>query len=210
VKTPLLYLVTDRLKLSKKTGDSRPLGLIPFLEQAAGAGVDMIQVRERDLTARERFDLVKSVAQAVGPRAHVLVNDRADIAAALPGVGVHLTTRSVPPTAVRAAFGKDILIGVSTHNLDEVRHAVEGGADFVVFGPVFDTESKREYGPPVGLNALRDAVAASRIPVLAIGGVKTSNFEDALGAGASGVAAISLFIDAEDLSELVGVIKGRT
>lgn len=209
MKTPLVYLVTDRLRLAEKTGDGRLACLIRFLQQATVAGVDMIQVRERDLTTRELFDLTEALADRTTSRTRLLVNDRADIAAAL-SVGVHLTTRSIPPAAIRAGFGKDLLIGASTHNLNEVRRAEEGGADFVVFGPVFETESKRKFGPPVGLQALRDAVAASRIPVLAIGGITTSNFRDVLETGASGLAAISLFIDADDLNELIGTIKSRT
>lgn len=205
---PLLYVVTDRLRLEGKRGEGGLDGLIDFLQQASAAGVDMIQIRERDLATRQLMDLLDRVAGLVGPGIRLLVNDRADVAAARAGVGVHLATRSIPPKAVRAVFGTSILIGASTHNLEEVKEAEEGGADFVVFGPVFETESKRAFGPPVGLESLRAAVAAARIPVLGIGGITVANYQDVLRTGAAGLAAISLFIAANDLIELVGLIRG--
>ena len=167
----------------------------------------MIQIRERDLSARELFSLVEHVAGiASKANASLLVNDRADIAASL-GCGVHLPARSLPASAVRNAFGPEMLIGASTHNIEEAQDAESGGADFIVFGPVFATESKKTYGPPVGLETLRAVSGRSRIPVLALGGIKLTNFQDALRAGAAGVAAISLFTEAGDLEALVRRIK---
>jgi thiamine-phosphate pyrophosphorylase len=177
------------------------------MSEALSAGVDMIQIRERDLSTRELFSLAEQVAD-IAPCANMslLINDRADVAASL-GCGVHLTTRSLPSGVVRGAFGPEMLIGVSTHNLKEARKAETGGADFIVFGPVFDTESKRAYGPPVGLGPLRAVAARSRIPVLALGGISATNFQDALAAGAAGVAGISLFTEADDLNGLVCRMK---
>jgi len=162
----------------------------------------MIQIRERDLSARELCSVIGSAAEC----ANILVNDRADVAAAC-GAGVHLTTRSMPVEVVRVAFGSEILIGASTHTIHEVEAAEAGGADFVVFGPVFETASKREYGAPVGLDALERVAARSKIPVLALGGVNVSNYKRALDAGAAGVAGISMFIEAMDLAALVAEIK---
>ncbi len=167
-----------------------------------------MQLRERDLQGGELLSLTERIAAiARGRNLRVLVNDRADIAAACPGVGVHLTTRSMRVAVVRKTFGDDLLIGASTHSLAEAREAEEGGANFIVFGPVFETASKKIYGAPVGLEALREVADRLRIPVLALGGVKLSNFKDAVAAGAKGVAAISLFTDAEDLSSLARAIK---
>lgn len=176
--------------------------LIDFIASAIAAGIDMIQIRERDLSARE----LCSVIGSTGEHAGILVNDRADVAASC-AAGVHLTTRSMPVEVVRAAFGSEILIGASTHTLNEVEAAEAGGADFVVFGPVFETASKREYGAPVGLDALERVAARSRIPVLALGGVNVSNYKRALDAGAAGVAGISMFIETMDLAALVAEIK---
>jgi len=176
----------------------------------------MLQIRERDLPARVLYRLTKAVTDRVRERGTmVLVNDRADIAACT-GAGVHLTTRSLTAEVVRSAFGKDIVIGVSTHNREEAETAERGGADFIVFGPVFETAGKAEYGEPVGLDALRRVATSSRIPVIALGGLKPTNFHQALDAGAAGVAGISMFIDSflesaqsQTLSEMVSTLKDR-
>jgi thiamine-phosphate pyrophosphorylase len=204
----LLYLITDRLKLLPTANKSAFDALAEFVEQASRAGVDLVQLRERDLQGRDLFALTGRIAEiARGRNTRVLVNDRADIAAACPGVGVHLTTRSLRVEVVRKTFGDDLLIGASTHSIAEARAAEEGGANFIVFGPVFETASKKLYGAPVGLQALREVANRVQIPVLALGGVKLSNFKEALAAGATGVAAISLFTDAGDLSSLARALK---
>ena len=184
-----------------------PSALIDFLDAAFAAGVDLIQLRERDLSARELL----AISDALIPRAEasgaaLLINDRADVAACS-RAGVHLTTRSLKASAVRRAFGEQMLIGASTHSLAEAHAAAGEGADFIVFGPVFETASKKVYGPPVGLDALREVVERTAIPVIALGGIKPDNFQDALRAGAAGVAAISMFVDAADLPRLVTQIK---
>ena len=206
---PLLYLITDR-KAGSPTDGATVAQLAEFLLDAAEAGVDMIQIRERDLSGRELFELTKTVFESTKPYgADVFVNDRADIAAALPGVGVHLTTRSIPANVVRAAFGGKLKIGVSTHSLQEANTAEEGGADFVVFGPVFETASKKQYGAPVGIAALGEVAARVTIPVFALGGVNLSNYREALDAGAVGIAGISIFNQASDVADVVRVLKGK-
>ena len=166
----------------------------------------MIQIRERDLSARELCSIAEAAAnRAYDSATHVLINDRADIAASV-GAGVHLTTRSLSATVVRATFG-DLLIGVSTHSLEEAESAERGGADFVVFGPVFETASKKQYGNPVGLDRLREVAGRLRIPVLALGGIDPSNYREALSAGAAGIAGISMFAESRDLNGLVATIK---
>jgi thiamine-phosphate pyrophosphorylase len=102
-----------------------------------------------------------------------------------------------------------MLVGVSTHTFEEARAAQRGGADFVVFGPVFETVSKKDYGEPVGLEALHQVATCLTIPVVALGGIKPSNFREALDVGAAGVAGISMFTEAQDLNTLVAAIKGR-
>lgn len=130
----------------------------------------------------------------------LLVNDRADIALAARADGVHLTARSLSTELVRRVFGSRLLIGVSTHTLGEAREARDGGADFAVFGPVFETESKQAYGPPVGLEKLREvAHTLEPFPLLALGGITRENIASVLRAGASGVAGISIFSDAQTL-----------
>ena len=206
-----MYLITDRRILAQTrppNPNESPLTiLIRFIEEAIEAGVDLVQIRERDLSVREVYGLTRAAVRIAEQRqTRILVNDRADIAASL-GAGVHLTTRSMPTDTVRRAFGDELLIGVSTHNLTEVEAAERGGADFVVFGPVFETESKLEYGPPAGLESLRAAAAATRLPVLALGGINTVNYRAALEKGASGVAGISMFEVSLDLGALVQELR---
>lgn len=124
----------------------------------------------------------------------LLINDRFDIVRAAGADGVHLTTNSLPANLVREICGQDFLIGVSTHSLETAQSAAEAGADFIVFGPVFETESKRAFGPPQGLEKLREVSnALAGFPVLAIGGINAANADECLSAGASGIAGISLF-----------------
>ena len=127
-----------------------------------------------------------------------MVNDRVDVARAAGADGVHLTARSLPAHVVRMTCGAEFLIGVSTHSVEEARAARVGGADFVVFGPIFSTESKLAFGPPQGLAAFRAITRElDGFPVLAIGGITFDNIAACLSAGASGVAGITLFNNAE-------------
>jgi thiamine-phosphate pyrophosphorylase len=183
--------------------------LIEFADRALAAGVDMVQIREPGLSARDILsvsEIVGELARKTGAR--ILVNDRADIAASA-ACGVHLTTRSLTAEVTRRVFGPDMLVGVSTHSLEEATAAERAGADFIVFGPVFETASKEQYGEPVGLDSLRRVATRLSIPVLALGGIKPSNFQEPLEAGAAGVAGISMFTEAHDLSRLVATIKGH-
>ena len=165
--------------------------------------MDLIQIRERDLATRELLTLVEAaVARARGTGTRILVNDRLDVALAAGADGVHLPTHGFPVADVRREY-PELLIGASCHNLEEVRRAEKGGADFVVFGPVYETPAKKPYGPPVGVEKLGEAVRAAKIPVLALGGIKLENAGACLQAGAAGLAAISLFQTSGDLRETV-------
>jgi thiamine-phosphate pyrophosphorylase len=138
----------------------------------------------------------------------LLINDRADIAAGAGADGVHLATSSLPCEVVRRAFGEQLLIGVSSHSLEEVSRARRNGADFVVFGPVFDTTSKREYGPPVGIENLRSVTGKmAPFPVIALGGVAMDKVADCIWAGARGIAAIRMLNDPPNLLHVVSEIR---
>lgn len=141
------------------------------------------------------YDLtVRAVEITRGSNTRVLVNDRVDIARAASADGVHLTSRSLPANIVRKICGPEFLIGVSTHSLAEARAAQAAGADFVVFGPIFDTELKRAFGEPQGLDKLRQVTSdLGEFPVIAIGGITRENFASCIAAGASGIAGISMF-----------------
>ena len=196
VPYPITYAITSGATTSKTTPDDDEFASILNLVQAAvAAQVSLVQIREKLLSTRVLYELVvRAVTLTRDSSTRLLVNDRFDVAHAAGADGVHLTTVSLPSAVVRNACGPEFLIGASTHSLDEARAARDGGADFVVFGPVFETESKRAYGPPQGLEKLREVAAALQgFPVLAIGGITIDNAERCFEVGASGVAGISWF-----------------
>ena len=202
-----LYVVTDR----QQTG-GRPL--LTVVEAALRGGARAFQLREKDLSPRDLYPLalqMRHLTQAYGAR--LLINDRIDVALAVNADGVHLTTVSLPARLARQLLGPERLIGISTHNLAEAREAAEGGANFLVFGPVFFTPSKAPYGQPVGLDALRAVRAHVKLPILAIGGIKKANLDQVLAAGADGIAVISAIISADDpmaaSQELLAMLRSR-
>jgi len=171
--------------------------LIESLECAFSGGARAVQVREKDLGGRELYELcgqVRGLAQKYG--AKTLVNDRVDLALALELDGVHLGVDGFPVAEARKLLGPDRLIGASTHCLAEAEAAERNGADFITFGPVYLTASKARYGAPLGVAALREAVAAVELPVFAIGGVGIENLDEVRAAGAFGVAMISAILAA--------------
>ena len=172
--------------------------MVQTVERAVRGGVRAVQLRERDLDTRTLFELACQLRVASERYDAVLfINDRIDVALACGADGVHLPSNSFSVTDARALLGPDRLIGVSTHRPDEVAAAAAAGADFAVFGPVFDTPSKRRYGAPVGLDRLREACALG-LPVVGLGGVDTSNAAAVSAAGAFGVAVIRAWLEPGD------------
>jgi thiamine-phosphate pyrophosphorylase len=207
---PIIYTITTGATSPQTIPDDPQLTEILRLVRAAvDADVPLVQIREKSLPARVLFDLVARAAEITrGSKTRLLVNDRSDIARAAGADGVHLTTQSLPVEVVRNNCGADFLIGVSTHSLDEARAAHYAGADFVVFGPVFETESKRSYGEPQGLEKLRDVTRAlGEFPVVAIGGITIDKVGACFDAGARGVAAIRMLNDVDQLLPIVRAIR---
>jgi len=187
-----LYLVTDRTRTA-----GRPL--LNVVEAALQGGVDAVQLREKDLPARELLDLAGQLlplCRRYGAR--LLINDRVDVALAIGADGVHLPANSFTPRDARCLLGPQALIGASTHSVEQADAAMAGGADFIVFGPVFDTPSKREFGPPVGLPALARVCEKITSPVFAIGGITVDRVDSVRRRGAHGVAVISAILEADD------------
>jgi thiamine-phosphate pyrophosphorylase len=189
-----LYLITDR--------HATKIPLPQAIRLALEGGVRAVQLREKDLPVRELLALAKelrSLTKEFG--AKLFINDRVDVAVAIEADGVHLGHQSMPVEAVRKVVGKDLLIGVSAHNLEEARSAERGGANFITFGPVFETPSKSKYGSPVGIELLKNLKNELSIPIFALGGIKSGNISRAMGAGATGVAMISAIMAAEDITK---------
>jgi thiamine-phosphate pyrophosphorylase len=193
---PIFYPITSGKTTSRTTPDDPEFSrILELLQACVSTFIPLFQIREKSLSARVLYELTRQAVEITrGSETRLLVNDRADIAAAAGADGVHLTSQSLPANMVRKLFGSDFVIGASTHSLDEARAAQTAGADFVVFGPIFETESKRAFGEPQGLEKLAEvAVELQPFPVIAIGGITTENAALCLVSGASGVAAIRMF-----------------
>jgi thiamine-phosphate pyrophosphorylase len=180
--------ITDRRTLPADTP------LLDSIARNLAAGIEWIQIREKDLSARELLDLTQRVLALPNPQdSKILVNSRVDVALAARAAGAHLPAGSPAPHRWRACTPPGFLIGVSCHTLDEVRAAEDEGADYAVFGPVFVPRSKAPGLEPRGIEGLAQAARAVRIPLLALGGITSANTQDCIQAGAAGVAAISLY-----------------
>src|SRR2546426_1484154 len=216
---PTLCYVTDRSSLPGVQTAGATAALRCIVAAAAAAGVDWIQIREKNLSGRdcvlltrEALQLAASATAGDAAPTRILVNDRLDVALSEGAGGVHLGEKSLPIQEAKwlvAARGhqKDFLIGASCHFLRSAESAASGGADYLFFGPVFATPSKAAYGAPQGLDRLREVCQAVTLPVVAIGGITPDNASACLSAGASGIAAIRLFQDARDLPAVVKALK---
>ena len=230
---PILCYVTDRHSLPIAPGKNPIDALLGKIEAAGAAGVDWIQLREKDLSGKDSAALARQAlrrfAQTAssddrsrGPSAarfpipRILINDRLDVALAERAGGVHLGENSLLVKEARRLIGaamsrsnaeKDFLAGVSCHSLEAAQSAAAAGADYLFFGPVFATPSKAAFGAPQGLDFLAKVCRAVAIPVLAIGGITLENAAACLDSGAAGIAAIRLFQDTTDLRQVVARLR---
>jgi thiamine-phosphate pyrophosphorylase len=204
LQIPIIYPITSGTTTPQTTPE-----ILRLVQAAVNAEVPLFQIREKSLPARVLYELTRRAAEiSRGSKTRLLVNDRSDIARVARADGVHLTTRSLPAQVVRDLYGPEFLIGVSAHSLSEAEAARKAGADFVVFGPVFETESKRGFGEPQGLDKLLTVTRAlADFPVVAIGGITLENVEECFAAGARGVAAIRMLSDAETMASTVDTIR---
>jgi thiamine-phosphate pyrophosphorylase len=187
-----LLVVTDRHQTN-----NRPL--IPLLQRVLAAGVPVIQLRERDLSARELVTLAREVQAITDPcRSQFLINDRIDVALAL-GTGVHLRSDSLPLSVARQMLGPRRLLGISVHAVEEAVQAESQGADYIVLGPIYETPSKQMFGPSLGIHTLEKACQLVRIPIIGIGGVTAARAREMRRAGAFGAAVITAILGADDV-----------
>lgn len=214
----ILCYITDRMGLAADFGGAagaevEVARLLERIRWAIDGEVDWIQIREKDLGDAQLAALARGAVAALGAgqRSRVIVNDRLDVAVAAGAGGVHLGRESLPVREVAAWRAKEriarpelaeFLIGTSCHSLEDARAAATAGADYLIFGPVFETPSKIKFGAPLGIDRLREVCTAIRIPVLAIGGIDLANAGKCFEAGAAGIAAIRLFQDAKSAEEL--------
>jgi len=218
---PILCYVTDRRSLPLSTSaDSHQL-LLDSIASAAAAGVDWIQLREKDYSGRQWATLLKESLQRVkraGSSTRILVNDRLDVALACGAGGVHLSENGLPvrdACRLRDDFfaarnqSAGFLVGLSCHSIGAALGAARAGADYIYFSPIFFTPSKANYGPPQGVERLARICAAVEIPVIAIGGITAENTAHCLHAGAAGIAGIRLFQGQPRLEEVVRELQTR-
>lgn len=219
-ETPIVCYVTRRLSL-RAAEPTRALK--DKIRLSISAGADWVQIREKDMPGKELLSLVAEMVSDATPHglgsgphemergAKIIVNDRLDVAIAAGAAGAHLGGDSLPVREAckwRAAEhpSEDFLIGASCHSLAEAREAEASGANYIFFGPVFESPDKLKFGPPQGLESLREVCRAVNIRVIAIGGVNETTAADCLRAGAAGIAAIRLFQESRDEEELRGTL----
>ena len=189
-----VYLITDRKRIGKDQ-------FLNAIEKAWQGGVRALQILEKDLSPNDLLALaleVKVLTQRYN--AKLFINDRADIAAMAGADGVHLTEASVQASEIKNKFS-DLIVGVSTHSIEGARLAETQGADFITFSPIYETPSKASYGPPQGLDPLRQVSQAVRLPVLALGGITLHRVSECLEQGAFGVAVISDIWDSTHIKQ---------
>ena len=183
--------------------------LLERLAAAADAGATMIQIRERQLDDRRLLAFAAEVIETVRPRGPlVLINERTDVALASGADGVHLKSDGPSASDARRIAPDGFVIGRSVHSLDEATATANaGGCDYLLFGTVFPSRSKPDGHPIAGLQALQQVCEGAQLPVLAIGGLTEARAADVVRVGASGIAAISLFADANDIAATVSRVR---
>lgn len=189
-----MYLITDRNALAPG------ISLTAAIEQALKGGIRAVQLREKDLGIRDLLGTAYAFREMTKRyKAKFFVNGRVDVALAVCADGVHLGSSDMPVHAARKAAGESMLIGASTHSIQEALRAEQEGADFVTLGPVYETPSKMRYGKPIGIQPLLKLREEISVPVFAIGGIKRERIVEVLDAGAFGVAMISAVLASGDI-----------
>ncbi|QXE18390.1 thiamine phosphate synthase [Clostridium sp. 001] len=189
-----LYLVTNRSFLKDKP-------LQQAVEEAILGGVTMVQLREKDASTREFYEIAKEVKKVTDHyKVPFLINDRLDIAQAVDADGVHLGQSDMTINTARKILGKDKIIGISAGNVNEALEAEKKGADYIGIGTIFFTGTKKDIDTPIGIEGLRKIYNSINIPAVAIGGVNETNFKEVLSTGVDGISVISAILGKSDIT----------
>lgn len=191
---PRLYAIVDVSCFAAPLRTSEAIA--EYARDLAGGGATLLQYRNKAGSAREMLKDAREIRRILGDRITLIMNDRADIGIAAGFDGVHVGQDDLSPEGARTVIGPEGILGVSTHNLEQVREADAGPANYIAFGPVFATSSKRNPDPVVGLEAIRAARSATRKPLVAIGGITRGNARSVIEAGADSVAVIADLLSA--------------
>ena len=195
LQIPRLYAIVD----AERIGSASPLAICRIL---LDAGARLIQYRNKTASSRDLFEACRQLRVSVREAGGIfIVNDRMDVALAVDADGVHLGQEDLPVELARRVLGKRKLIGTSTHSTEQVREADETSADYIAFGPIFQTQSKERPDPVVGLAGLREARKLTRRPLVAIGGITQENAPAVIAAGADSVAVIRDLVQAPDVAQ---------
>ena len=192
-------LITDRSRL-------RGRRLEEVASLAVDGGATVVQLREKELSGRDLYELAVTLRAVLRGRALLLVNERVDVALAAGADGVHLPERSLPGRAVREMAGEGCIVGRSVHSVEAAVHAEEQSADFVEVGAVYETASKPGV-TPAGVELVRAVAQVVRVPIVAVGGVTAENIAEVVEAGADGVAVIGAVMDADDPKWAAGRLR---
>ncbi len=196
---PPLMLITDNAANSQQ--------IISVVTNACENGVRTVQLRQKNMHARELWQLANKLRQLTAEyRAFLTINGRLDIALAVNADGVHLSEKDLSPQVVKK-LKPSLTVGVSTHSVESALRAQQEGADYVVFGPIFETPSKIAFGPPQGISRLEMVTQLLSIPVIAVGGISFEQAAACLAAGAYGIAAIGAFVQTNDMRATVNTFQ---
>lgn len=196
-----LYLVTDR-RLSL----NRPLEEV--VEQAVRGGVTLVQLREKECSSREFYELALRLKSCLAPyHVPLIINDRIDIALAVDADGLHIGQQDLPYPIARRLLGKEKIIGLSVESLDDARRAEALDVDYIAVSPLFNTPTKTDTAPALEITGLREISAGSHHPIVAIGGVSRANTPEIIRSGADGIAVVSAIMSAPSPQEAAASLR---
>ncbi|MCM8820645.1 MAG: thiamine phosphate synthase [Candidatus Omnitrophica bacterium] len=188
------YFITDST-LTKSS-------VIDDIEAAVKAGVKVVQYREKNKSPKEMVKETLEIKKIFKDKCLFLINDRVDIAMTIDADGVHLGQDDIPCGCARKILGKDKIIGITVHNIEEALTAERDGADYLGISPIFTTKTKKDAMPPLGVDIIREIKKAVNIPIVAVGGINLENLTSVLEAGADGVSAVSVVVSSDNVEEM--------